>query len=139
MKFYNWGPTTIWHNIECVALDLSKSLHPTEHCHHHCLNNVCCFSGAFLVLVLGLGIATTTAFLEFLWVARNIFTAQNVSWNGRYTVYTVRNCLLFGEKKRAIVQISKDKCLMNYPSANQESIMFFKISPNLQQCSTGLK
>ena len=36
-------------------------------------------SGAFLVLVLGLGIATTTAFLEFLWVARTIFTAQNVS------------------------------------------------------------
>jgi hypothetical protein len=36
------------------------------------------FSGAFLVLVLGLGIATTTAFLEFLWVARHIFTKQNV-------------------------------------------------------------
>jgi hypothetical protein len=33
------------------------------------------------VLVLGLAIATTTAFLEFLWVARTIFTAQNVSKN----------------------------------------------------------
>ena len=28
MKFWNWGPTTIWHNIQCVAFS-SKSLHPT--------------------------------------------------------------------------------------------------------------
>ena len=25
----NWGPTTIWHNIEFVAFYFSKSLHPT--------------------------------------------------------------------------------------------------------------
>ena len=30
MKFWNWGPTTIWHNIQCVAFFLlSKSLHPS--------------------------------------------------------------------------------------------------------------
>ena len=28
MKFWNWGPTTIWHNIECVAFYFSKSLYP---------------------------------------------------------------------------------------------------------------
>ena len=28
MKFWNWGPTTIWHDIECVAFYFSKSLHP---------------------------------------------------------------------------------------------------------------
>ena len=27
MKFLNWGPTTIWHNIECIAFYFSKSLH----------------------------------------------------------------------------------------------------------------
>ena len=30
MKFWNWGPTTIWHNIENVAFYFSKSLHPTR-------------------------------------------------------------------------------------------------------------
>ena len=30
MKFWNWGPTTIWHNIECVAFYFSKSLRPTS-------------------------------------------------------------------------------------------------------------
>ena len=30
MKYWNWGPTTIWHNIESVAFfSSSKSLHPT--------------------------------------------------------------------------------------------------------------
>ena len=29
MKFWNWGPTSIWHNIESVAF-FSKPLHPTE-------------------------------------------------------------------------------------------------------------
>ena len=31
IKFWNWnwGPTTIWPNIECVAFYFSKSLHPT--------------------------------------------------------------------------------------------------------------
>ena len=29
MKFWNWSPTTIWHNIKCVAFYFSKSLHPT--------------------------------------------------------------------------------------------------------------
>ena len=29
MKFWNWGPTTIWHNLGCVAFYFSKSLHPT--------------------------------------------------------------------------------------------------------------
>ena len=29
MKFWNWGPTTIWYNIESVAFLFSKSLHPT--------------------------------------------------------------------------------------------------------------
>ena len=28
MKFWNCGPTTIWHNKECVAFYFSKSLHP---------------------------------------------------------------------------------------------------------------
>ena len=31
MKFWNWGPTTIWHNIGSVTYFLSKSLHPNEH------------------------------------------------------------------------------------------------------------
>ena len=31
MKSRNWGPTTIWHNIECIAF-FSKSLHPTVQC-----------------------------------------------------------------------------------------------------------
>ena len=31
MKFCNWGPTIIWHNIESVAFFLSKSLHPNIH------------------------------------------------------------------------------------------------------------
>ena len=29
MVFWNWGPTTIWHNLGCVAFYFSKSLHPT--------------------------------------------------------------------------------------------------------------
>ena len=29
MTFWNWGPTTIWYNIESVAFLFSKSLHPT--------------------------------------------------------------------------------------------------------------
>ena len=29
MKFWNWGPTIIWHNLGCVAFYFSKSLHPT--------------------------------------------------------------------------------------------------------------
>ena len=28
MAFWNWGPTTIWNNIEFVAFYLSQSLHP---------------------------------------------------------------------------------------------------------------
>ena len=28
MTFWNWGPTTIWHNVESVEF-FSKSLHPT--------------------------------------------------------------------------------------------------------------
>ena len=28
IKFWHWGPTTIWHNRESVAF-FSKSLHPT--------------------------------------------------------------------------------------------------------------
>ena len=30
MKFWNWGPTIIWHNLGCVAFYFSKSLHPTK-------------------------------------------------------------------------------------------------------------
>ena len=30
MKFWNWGPITIWHSIESVAF-FSKSLHPNVH------------------------------------------------------------------------------------------------------------
>ena len=29
MKFWNWGPTIIWHNLGCIAFYFSKSLHPT--------------------------------------------------------------------------------------------------------------
>ena len=29
MKFWNWGPTTIWHYTESLAFFSSKSLHPT--------------------------------------------------------------------------------------------------------------
>ena len=55
----------------------------------------------------------------------------------QYTLFEIV-CYL-EKKKRAIVQISKDKCLMNYPSANQESIMFFKISPLPDKLSFRLK
>ena len=40
------------------------------------LNNV---AGAFLVLVLGMGLSVITALIEFLWVSRKIFSNQNVS------------------------------------------------------------
>ena len=39
MKFWNWGPTTIWHNTESVALCFSKSLHPTV---QYILLSPCC-------------------------------------------------------------------------------------------------
>ena len=53
------------------------------------------------MLVLGLGIATTTAFLEFLWVARTIFTAQNVSWNGTVGIqYTLLEIDCYFERKK---------------------------------------
>ena len=29
MQLWNWGPTTIWHNIECVTFNFFKSSHPT--------------------------------------------------------------------------------------------------------------
>ena len=32
MKFWNWGPAIIWHNLGCVAFYFSKTLHPTVHC-----------------------------------------------------------------------------------------------------------
>ena len=39
MKFCNWGPTIIWHNIESVAFFLSKSLHPSrQHLCGHSVN-----------------------------------------------------------------------------------------------------
>ena len=28
MRFWNWGPTTMLHTIDCVAFYFSKSLHP---------------------------------------------------------------------------------------------------------------
>ena len=31
MKFWNWGSTTIWNNIESVKKMFPKSLHPIEH------------------------------------------------------------------------------------------------------------
>ena len=36
-------------------------------------------SGAFLVLILGMALATATAFAEFLWNSRKIFANKNVS------------------------------------------------------------
>ena len=46
MKFWNWGPTKIWHNIESVAFYFSKSLHPTALMSHtvafqHDVPNIC--------------------------------------------------------------------------------------------------
>jgi hypothetical protein len=38
-------------------------------------------SGAFLVLILGMGLATATAFAEFLWASRKIFVNKNESIN----------------------------------------------------------
>ena len=35
-------------------------------------------AGAFLVLIIGLVMATATAATEFLWAARKIFTSENV-------------------------------------------------------------
>ena len=35
-------------------------------------------AGAFLVLIIGTTLATVTAFLEFLWSSRKIFTSENV-------------------------------------------------------------
>ena len=33
MKFWNWGPTTIWHNMmTCDQNCFQKSLHPSVHC-----------------------------------------------------------------------------------------------------------
>ena len=32
MKFWNWGPTTIWHNMTCGQNCFQKSLHPNIHC-----------------------------------------------------------------------------------------------------------
>ena len=31
IKFFIWGPTTFWHNIESVDFYFSKSLHPNIH------------------------------------------------------------------------------------------------------------
>ena len=31
MKFWNWGPTTIWHNCMSLILKVKKSLHPNAH------------------------------------------------------------------------------------------------------------
>ena len=31
LTVWNWGTTTIWNNIECVAFYFSKSLHPNVH------------------------------------------------------------------------------------------------------------
>ena len=36
-------------------------------------------AGAFLVLILGMGLSTVTAFIEFLWTSRKIFSNENVS------------------------------------------------------------
>ena len=37
MKFWNWDPKAIWHNIESVAFFSSKSIHPTVQCTTGCL------------------------------------------------------------------------------------------------------
>ena len=34
LKFWNFGPTPIWHNIECVFFNFSKLLHSFVHFSH---------------------------------------------------------------------------------------------------------
>ena len=34
MKIWNWGPTTIWHNMTCAQNYFQKSLHPTVYYAH---------------------------------------------------------------------------------------------------------
>ena len=35
MKFWNWGPTTIWHNLTCGQNCFQKSLHPNSYSLNH--------------------------------------------------------------------------------------------------------
>ena len=68
MKFWNWGPTAIWHNIESVALFSSKLLHPTVQC-TYCISD----SYSYYVIVIYGGK------IKSVWIEMNIsdFSPKN--------------------------------------------------------------
>ena len=48
MKFWNWGPTTIWHNMTCGQNCFQKSLHPNAQHSFHFQKT----AGAFIMNIL---------------------------------------------------------------------------------------